>query len=196
MRALLLGFGMKTSLKLLCLSFLLITQSAVAGLELGDKVDGFSANADDGELWQLADHLGEKNIVVYFYPAAMTGGCTKQACAYRDQSAALNDVDGVVIGVSGDSVNSLKLFKDMHGLNFDLLSDPNGGIANLFGVSVKGGGSIERDVNGTLHTLTRGLTTMRWTYIIGKDGTIVYKNDAVNASEDAETVIEALKSLD
>ena len=54
-------------------------------LNIGDKAPGFSATADDGSTWDLKNYLGKKNIIVYFYPAAMTGGCTKQACAYRDR---------------------------------------------------------------------------------------------------------------
>lgn len=186
---------MKSSLKLVPLALLISAVSAFAGLEVGSKVDAFAANADSGDLWQLSDYLGKKNIIVYFYPAAMTGGCTKQACAYRDQSAALNDVDAVVVGVSGDSVNNLKLFKKANDLNFPLLSDANGGIAKMFGVATRDGGSIERELDGITHVLTRGITTMRWTFIIGKDGSVVYKNDQVNATEDTSTVIGELKKL-
>jgi len=173
----------------------LITSVALAGLDVGSTVSGFAANDDNGDIWSLDDHLGKKNIVVYFYPAAMTGGCTKQACSYRDQSASLNDLDAVVVGVSGDSVNSLKLFKEAHGLNFPLLSDVNGAIAKTFGVSTRDGGSIEREINGALHTLTRGITTNRWTFIINKEGEVVYKDDAVKATEDTSNVIAQLKKL-
>lgn len=186
---------MKNSLKLFSLFLFLTALPAFAGLEVGSKVDAFSANADSGDVWQLSENLGKKNIVVYFYPAAMTGGCTKQACAYRDQSAALNDVDAIVIGVSGDSVNNLKLFKQANALNFPLLSDANGSIASQFGVATKEGGSIERELDGIMHTLTRALTTMRWTFVINKEGKIVYKNDKVNPTEDTGTVIELLKKL-
>ncbi len=186
---------MKTSLSLVIACLFFPVLPVFAGLEVGSKVEPFAANADNGELWQLSNYLGKKNVVVYFYPAAMTGGCTKQACAYRDESASLNDVDAVVVGISGDSVNNLKLFKQANGLNFALLSDANGSIAKLFGVATRDGGSIEREVDGMMHTLTRGLTTMRWTFIIGKDGSVVYKNDSVKATEDAATVIAELKKL-
>ena len=76
----------------------LFSAAAFAGLNVGNKVDSLVANDDEGNLWSLEDHLGKKNIVVYFYPAAMTGGCTKQACAYRDQSSVLNDLDAVAAG--------------------------------------------------------------------------------------------------
>jgi peroxiredoxin Q/BCP len=186
---------MKTSFKFVSLFLLISAISANAGLEVGSSVDSFAANDDTGILWQLSDHIGKKNIVVYFYPAAMTGGCTKQACAYRDQSAALNEVDAVVVGVSGDSVNNLKLFKQANDLNFTLLSDASGSIAAQFGVATRDGASIEREVAGIMHTLTRGITTMRWTFIIDKNGSVVYKNDKVKPTEDTSAVIAEIKKL-
>ena len=122
----------------------LLHAGEISGLDVGDQVGGFVANDDTGSLWSLHDHLGKRNIVVYFYPAAMTGGCTKQACAYRDRSAHLHELDAIVVGVSGDSVNNLKLFKQANQLNFTLLSDVDGSIARLFGVPIRDGGSIER----------------------------------------------------
>lgn len=175
--------------------FFLLGMDHGHGLSVGDAAPAFAANNASGELWKLEEHLGKKNIVVYFYPAAMTGGCTKQACSFRDRSAALNEADAVVVGVSGDSVNALKVFQEAHGLNFTLLSDPNGSIAEAFGVPVRGGGSIEREVDGRTHLLNRGVTTMRWTFIINKDGEVVYKNDRVNAAEDGEVVLAELKKL-
>ncbi len=175
--------------------FVLLASFSNAALNVGDDVSSFAANDDSGNLWSLQDHLGKKNVVVYFYPAAMTGGCTKQACAYRDQSAELNDLDAVVVGISGDSVNNLKLFKQAHGLNFTLLSDINGNIASKFGVATRDGGSIEREIEGMLHTLARGITTGRWTFVISKDGKVVYKDDAVSATEDSSNVIAQLKTL-
>lgn len=185
------------SIRLILASGILAFFSAAvfAGLNVGSKVDSLVANDDEGNLWSLQDHLGKKNIVVYFYPAAMTGGCTKQACAYRDQSSALNDLDAVVVGVSGDSVSSLALFKEANGLNFTLISDIDGSIAEQFGVATRGGGSIEREVNGATHTLTRGITTLRWTFVINKAGEIVYKDDAVKATEDTGNVIALLKKI-
>jgi peroxiredoxin Q/BCP len=184
-------------LRLLALSAVVFpVLTASAALEVGDTVSPFAANADSGELWQLSEHLGQKNIVVYFYPAAMTGGCTKQACAYRDESAALNAANALVVGVSGDAVNGLALFKQVNALNFTLLSDPSGTIAELFGVATTHEArSLEREVNGVTHTLDRGVTTRRWTFVIGKDGTVVYKNDSVQAASDASEVLKVLKSL-
>ena len=77
----------------------LFSAAAFAGLNVGNKVDSLVANDDEGNLWSLEDHLGKKNIVVYFYPAAMTGGCTSRPALQK--SSALNDLDAVVVGVSG-----------------------------------------------------------------------------------------------
>src|SRR5712675_1728769 len=73
-------------------------------LKVGDAAPSFSAKDDTGADWKSADHVGKKILVVYFYPASFTGGCTKQACAYRDDQKALNDAGAEVIGVSGDQV--------------------------------------------------------------------------------------------
>ena len=172
----------------------LSTALSLNALDLGAEVSPFAANDDSGEIWNAAEYLGEKNIVVYFYPAAMTGGCTAQACNYRDYSTKLTEADAIVVGVSGDSVNGLSLFKQAHNLNFPLLSDPNGSLATLFGVPTRAGGSLEREVAGDMHTFFRGLTTSRWTFIIGKDGKVIYKNEEVNAKEDTETVMKVLNS--
>ena len=113
-------------------------------LAVGDKAPAFNANTHAGDLWQTEEHVGHgKYVVVYFYPAAMTGGCTKQACSYRDQAADLSGLDVEVIGISADPVNNLKVFRDAHNLNFTLLSDVNGCIARQFGVPISKGGIIQ-----------------------------------------------------
>lgn len=184
---------------LVTVSLLVLISSSYAqekDLSLGDKVDAFSAKGDDGKTWKSKKLIGKKNLVVYFYPAAMTGGCTKQACAYRDSKEDLSSEDAEVIGVSGDEVQNLELFKRAHNLNFTLLSDPDGEIASIFGVPIKEGEkSIEREVDGKTFTLTRGLTTARWTFIIDKQGTLVYKSTEVNAAEDSKAVLAVLKEL-
>ncbi len=163
-------------------------------LAVGDKAPGFKATADDGSTWDVKQYLGKNFIVVYFYPAAMTGGCTAQACAYRDRKNDLQEAGAVVVGVSGDKVEGLRLFKLAENLNFPLLSDEKGDIARAFGVPTGDGGAIKRTVEGVEHELVRGVTARRWTFIIGKDGNIVYKNDSVNAGNDTEEVLNFLSS--
>ena len=116
---------MKMKSIVLSLFIFLITISLSAQaenkLKVGDNAPDFSTMDDTNQEWRLKDFLGKKNIVLFFYPAAMTGGCTKQACAYRDDSEKLADVNAIVVGISGDEVKNLKLFKKAHDLNFPLL---------------------------------------------------------------------------
>jgi thioredoxin-dependent peroxiredoxin len=179
--------------------FLLITLVpmgifAQTGLNIGDKVPAFEAVADDGSTWKLNNNLGNKYLVVYFYPAAMTGGCTAQACAYRDLSSDLESQNAKVVGVSGDKPESLKFFKKAHNLNFTLLSDESGEIARKFGVPIRDGGVHKGDFGGQNFEMERDVTTSRWTYIIDKDGKVVYKNEQVDASNDSKEVLSFLKN--
>ena len=92
-------------------------------LKIGDKAPIFEAFDEDGKSWKSADYVRKKIMVVYFYPAAMTGGCTKQACSFRDDKSNLEELDVEVIGISGDDPANLKIFRKAHDLNFTLLAD-------------------------------------------------------------------------
>ncbi|HBH82432.1 MAG: hypothetical protein A2X05_06745 [Bacteroidetes bacterium GWE2_41_25] len=173
--------------------FTSFTLTGQQGLAIGDKAPEFVALADDGSTWDISNFLGKNYIVVYFYPAAMTGGCTKQACSYRDHREDLQAAGIQVVGISGDKVESLRLFKKAENLNFTLLSDEKGVIAKAFGVPVGEGGAIKRTVEGAEHELVRDITTKRWTYIIGKDKKIIYKNESVNAEKDTGEVLNFIK---
>jgi thioredoxin-dependent peroxiredoxin len=161
-------------------------------LKAGDAAPLFSAPSNDDTVWNLQDYLGKKNVVLYFYPAAMTGGCTKQACSYRDHLGDLGNADAVVVGISGDEVASLKVFQKAQNLNFPLLSDHDGKIASLYGVPTGAGGSITRKIDDLDVVLNRGVTAQRWTFIIGKDGKVKYINTQVDAENDYKAVLEAL----
>ncbi|MBN1997674.1 peroxiredoxin [candidate division KSB1 bacterium] len=163
--------------------------------EIGDPAPQFEALDAQDQTWRSKDVIGKKNLVVYFYPVAMTGGCTTQACAYRDAQEDLENLDIEVVGISGDAVKNLQLFKQAHQLNFTLLSDKGGEIAKKYGVPLSDGGSIEKEIDGKTETLVRDVTTARWTFIIDKTGTIVYKNTSVDVQNDSNKVIEFLKSL-
>src|SRR5215218_3189146 len=93
-------------------------------LEVGDKAPAFSLLDADGNKASLADYLGRK-VVVYFYPAASTPGCTKQACDFRDNLAELSDASLDVVGISPDKPEKLAKFRDNEKLTFPLLSDPD-----------------------------------------------------------------------
>ncbi len=178
---------------LMLFAFTAFSQNS-GGLEIGDKVPDFKATADDGSTWSIKNNIGNKYLVVYFFPAAMTGGCTKQACAYRDLHSDIESADATVVGVSGDSADGLENFKKAYNLNFTLLSDESGKIAEIFGVPTREGGEVTREVNGITYNLQRGSTASRWTYIIDKDGKVVYKNENVDASIDSDQVLSFLKN--
>lgn len=185
---------MKSTGILLILMFAFALNGFSQELKVGDKAPEFKTLADDGSTWDASDYIGDKYIVVYFYPAAMTGGCTKQACAYRDFKSQIDDVNAVVVGVSGDKVDGLKLFKKAHDLNFPLLSDESGEIATKFGVPMRDGGTITREVDGQSFDLIRGNTPSRWTFVIDIKGKIAYKNTSVDATKDTEEILAFIKS--
>src|SRR5579871_7012600 len=80
-------------------------------LKVGDKAPEFKAKDDTAADWKSADHVGKKIVVVYFFPADFTPGCTKQACGFRDDMASLSSKDVEVVAVSGDSVTTHQAFK-------------------------------------------------------------------------------------
>ncbi len=164
-------------------------------LKVGDKAPVFMEHDDQGKIWNVEDHLGKKIIVVFFFPAAMTGGCTRQACAYRDDKQVFVESDVIVIGVSGDSVSNQQIFKKQHNLNFTLLADIKGDTAKKFGVALGTGGSVPQTIDGKELVLVRGVTAKRWTFIIDKEGRIAYKNTSVNAAEDSKEVQKAIQEL-
>jgi thioredoxin-dependent peroxiredoxin len=170
-------------------------QTEKVDLKVGQPAPQFEVTADNGEPWKSKEHYGEKIVVVYFYPAAMTGGCTRQACAFRDDMEQLEAKGVEVVGVSGDEVAGLKLFKIAHDLNFPLLADTEGKVAKKFGVPLREGGEITREIDGEEHVLKRGVSAARWTFVIDKDQKIALKNTEVNAAEDSKAVLAAVEKL-
>lgn len=175
-----------------------------AGVEVGDKAPEFHAKDDQGKTWDLADHVGKKILVIYFYPADLTGGCTKQACGFRDDMKKLARKGVQVVGVSGDSVKNHQFFKKYHHLNFTLLADEDGAIAKKYGVPLRQGASFTvkdadgnpvRDTAGAPVVLKRGVTATRWTFIIGKDGRVAYKDTKVNAAQDSKKMLDEVEKL-
>jgi peroxiredoxin Q/BCP len=101
-------------------------------LAVGDKAPAFSLPDADGNTVKLSDFKGRK-VIVYFYPAASTPGCTKQACDFRDSLAPLNEAGLDVIGISPDKPAKLGKFRDAEGLTFPLLSDPDREVLTAWG---------------------------------------------------------------
>jgi peroxiredoxin Q/BCP len=101
-------------------------------LTVGDKAPAFSLPDADGNTVKLSEFKGRK-VIVYFYPAASTPGCTKQACDFRDSLAELNTAGLDVIGISPDKPEKLAKFRDAEGLTFSLLSDPDKSVLTAWG---------------------------------------------------------------
>lgn len=101
-------------------------------LATGDKAPAFSLPDADGKTVKLSDFKG-RMVIVYFYPAASTPGCTKQACDFRDSLARLNGAGIAVVGISPDKPEKLAKFRDAEKLTFPLLSDPDRKVLTAWG---------------------------------------------------------------
>lgn len=101
-------------------------------LEVGQTAPAFTLDDQDGARVSLSDFVGDK-VVVYFYPAASTPGCTTEACDFRDNINSLKSAGYTVIGISKDAAPALKRFQSEQGLNFPLLSDPDLTVHNAYG---------------------------------------------------------------
>ncbi len=102
-------------------------------LSVGEKAPAFSLFDDAGVKVSLKDFAGQ-NLVLYFYPKDSTPGCTQESCDFRDNLNRLKTSGAAVVGVSADSVESHRRFKEKQGLNFPLLSDPDHEALNAYGV--------------------------------------------------------------
>jgi peroxiredoxin Q/BCP len=152
-------------------------------LKPGDMAPDFTLPDQNGKMVSLHDYRGAKNVLVYFYPRAMTPGCTVQACGLRDVESRLNDLDVVVLGISADHVKKLKQFEEKEKLNFTLLSDADHKVAEAYhswGLKKFMG----REFMGLL----------RQSFLVDKDGKIVTVMHKVDTSTHHETVIEFFKN--
>jgi peroxiredoxin Q/BCP len=100
----------------------------------GDQVPDFELPDQDGKPRSLSELLASGLVVLFFYPAAMTTGCTKESCHFRDLAADFEQVGAQRVGISPDSVDKQRQFADRHGFDFPLLSDVGGSVARIFGV--------------------------------------------------------------
>lgn len=103
-------------------------------LSPGDPAPAFALPDADGSVVSLDSlRAGGRRVVVYFYPAAMTGGCTKQACGFRDSLPAWDEAGYAVVGISPDKPEKLAKFREVEGLTFPLLSDPSREVLTAYG---------------------------------------------------------------
>lgn len=153
--------------------------------KVGNKAPAFTLKDQNGDKVSLKDFAGKKNVVLYFYPKAMTPGCTVQACGLRDNNKQLAKLGAVALGVSPDPVERLKKFEDKQDLNFTLLSDEDHAIADKYGVwGLKK--FMGKEFMGIIRT----------TFIIDKEGRVRHIMDKVKTKTHHDDVLELLKSLD
>ena len=148
-------------------------------LKVGDLIPNFKSKDTHGNDFDSQNYVGQKPLVIYFYPKDNTPGCTAQACSFRDQYEDFKDLGAEVIGISSDSENSHEKFASKYKLPFILLSDSDKKIRNLFGVP-----------SGML-----GLLPGRVTYVADKNGKIVMIFDSMMATKHIPKALEAVKSL-
>ena len=150
--------------------------------KIGRMAPAFSLLDQKGNRVALKDFKGEKNVVLYFYPKAMTPGCTTQACGIRDYKKEFAKADTVVLGVSPDAPEKLQRFVEKQKLNFTLLSDQDHKIADKYG-SWGPKKFMGKEYDGIL----------RQTFIIGKDGKLKEIMDKVKTKTHHDDVLEYIK---
>jgi thioredoxin-dependent peroxiredoxin len=148
-------------------------------LQIGDKIPNFTAKDTHGNYFDSQNIVGQKPLVIYFYPKDNTPGCTAQACSFRDQYEDFTDLGAEVIGISSDSEKSHEKFATRYKLPFILLSDNDKKIRKLFGVP-----------SGML-----GLLPGRVTYVADKNGIIQLIFDSMMATKHIPKALEAVKKL-
>lgn len=148
-------------------------------LQIGDKIPNFSAKDTNNNDFDSTTIVGQKPVVIYFYPKDNTPGCTAQACSFRDQYEDFKDLGAEVIGISGDTVASHEKFAKRYKLPFLLLSDNSAKLRKLFGVK----------------TNLLGLIPGRVTYIADASGTIKLIFDSMMATKHIPKALDFLKNL-
>src|SRR3989475_9809984 len=146
--------------------------------KVGDKAPLIEGKDQDGKTWKLADVVGKKVVLLYFYPKDDTPGCTKEACGFREKIADLKKDNVEVIGVSFDSSESHQKFISKHNLNFPLLADTDGKIAQAYGAKMS-----DRNM------------ARRVSFLIGLDGKIAHVTDTPKAETHLTEMQEAAEKL-
>ncbi|MEU1529226.1 peroxiredoxin [Streptomyces fagopyri] len=148
-------------------------------VEVGDKVEDFVLPDETGTDRRLSELLGDGPVVVFFYPAALTAGCTAEACHFRDLAAEFAAAGARPVGISGDPVDRQQEFAGRNGLGFPLLSDVDGTVRERFGV--KRGFSLA--------------PTKRVTFVIGRDRTVLeVVRSELRMSAHADRALAALRA--
>ncbi|MEZ5311858.1 MAG: peroxiredoxin [Microthrixaceae bacterium] len=146
-------------------------------LTKGDRAPEFTLKDQNGDETTLSAMLVNGPVVVFFYPRAMTSGCTRESCHFRDLKADFDSVGAQPVGISADSVDRQSKFDATNSLGFTLLSDPDRKVAGLFGVRRPG-----------------PLFNKRATFVIGSDGTVLANfSSEMNMEAHADRALEVLR---
>ncbi len=164
---------------LVALTLTALAADAAKTPKAGDTAPRIEGKDQDGKTWKLTDHLGKQVVLLYFYPKDETPGCTKQACGLRDRMGDLQKQKVQVVGVSFDSSESHQKFIAKHNLNFPLLADTDGKIADAFGVRREPGKNMAR----------------RASFLIGLDGKIAHVTDVPSADVHLAEMKDAVAKL-
>ncbi|GAA3723596.1 peroxiredoxin [Salinactinospora qingdaonensis] len=151
-------------------------------MKTGDQVPDFELDDQDGVKRKLSDLLAEGPVVLFFYPAAMTKGCTAESCHFRDLAAEFAELGATRVGISADPVSKQREFATANNFDYPLLSDPDGSVADMFGVR-RGG-------------LMSGLSpTRRRTFVIDTDRRVLdVISDEVRMQVHADKALSALRN--
>jgi peroxiredoxin Q/BCP len=169
---------MKSHLFLVCALSVALTLAAVASPTVGDTAPEFKAKDQTGKTWDLKKLEGKKVVLLYFYPKDDTPGCTKEACGLRDRIGDLEKSNVQVLGVSFDSAESHNNFISKFNLNFPLLVDTDGKIADAYGA---------RMANKKMDK--------RISFLIGKDGKVAHVTDSPSADVHLKEMKDAVAQL-
>ena len=150
-------------------------------LQVGTQAPDFSLSDQDGQQVSLSSLRGKK-VLIYFYPKAMTPGCTTQACGLRDVNAELAALNVVVLGISPDPAKRLKKFEERDSLNFRLLADEDHAVADAFGVW--GPKKFMGKEYDGIHRLS---------FLIDEEGKIVHRFDKFKTSDHHQVVLDLVK---
>jgi peroxiredoxin Q/BCP len=145
--------------------------------KVGDKAPLVKGVDQDGNTWKMSKDIGSKLVLLYFYPKDDTPGCTKEACGLRDRMGDLKTEGVDVVGVSFDTSDSHKKFAFKYDLNFTLLADTNGKIADTYGVRMGPGKKLDHRVS----------------FLISLDGKIVHVTDSPNPDVHLEEMQHAIR---
>lgn len=151
-------------------------------ITVGDKAPDFRLQASNGEEVSITDFIGEKHIVLYFYPRDMTPGCTTQACDFRDYHKDFSELDAVILGVSADPLEKHEKFIDKHGLPFLLLVDDKHVLSEKFGVW-----KLKKMFGKEFMGIERS------TFIINKEGVVVKEWRKVKVAGHVEEALQFIK---